>query len=116
MPTEKLIKSGSTESDEGRLFGSYEGACAGCDSYTKLDDIGLCEECGAKLDRDMIRERDWERSMTGWVTPKDRREELRDHVIRQHGAELELIAPSKSEKKKSRKRKRRRRGRRRAEK
>ncbi len=88
-----------------------EGACAGCDNYTRLDDIGLCEECGAKLDRDMIRERDWERSMTAWVCPKDRREELRDRIIRQHGAELELIAPSEPESKKSRKRRRRRKGR-----
>ncbi len=84
----------------------YEAECAGCDTYAELDELGLCKDCGAKLDRDMIRERDWERSMTAWVCPKDRREELRDEVIRKHGAALELIAPSKPEKKKSKSRKR----------
>ncbi len=91
---------GDDENDLG-LFGSYEGECAGCDSYTKVDDLGLCEGCGAKLDRDMIRERDWERSMTAWVCPQDKREELRNQVIRKHGAKLELIAPSTPKKKKS---------------
>ena len=110
MPAE--IGADLTDYDEDELFGAYEGACAGCDTYSNLDDIGLCEECGAKLDRDMIRERDWERSMTAWVCPKDKREELRDQVIRQHGAELELIAASKPEKKSRSKRRRRRRRRR----
>ncbi len=114
MPTE--ITTDLTDYDEAELFEDYEGECAGCDNYAKLDDIGLCKECGAKLDRDMIRERDWERSMTAFICPKDRREELRDHVIKQHGAELELIAPSKPEKKKSRKSKRRKRRKRRVEK
>ncbi len=113
MPTE--TRTDLTDYDEGELFGAYEGACAGCDNFIKLDDIGLCEECSAKLDRDMVRERDWERSMTAWICPKDRREELRDRVIKQHVAKLELIAPSKLEKKKSRKKKRRRRRKERAE-
>jgi len=41
--------------------------CAGCDEITSVDDIGLCRECAAKLERDLIRE---------------------------HGGALELIAPS----------------------
>ena len=86
----------------------FEGECAGCDAHTKLDDLGLCEECGAKLDRDMIRERDWDRSVTAWVCPQDKREELRTQVISKHGAELELIAPSTPKKKKSGSRKKKR--------
>ena len=54
----------------------------------------LCEDCAAKLDRDMIRQRDWDYSATAWACPENRREELRAEVIREHGAKLELIAPS----------------------
>lgn len=82
-------------------FGFFEGECAGCDVYTRLDDVGLCEECSAKLDRDMIRERDWDYSATAWVCPKEKREELRDLIIKEYGAKLELIAPSESEKKRA---------------
>ena len=83
-------------------YGWYEAECAGCDVITRVDDVGLCEECAAKLDRDMIRERSWEHSATAWACPEDRREELRAMVIREHGAKLELIAPS-NETKKSKK-------------
>ncbi len=92
-----MHKQDLTENDEDDLglLAAYEGECAGCDDYTKLDDLGLCEDCAAKLDRDMIRERDWERSMSAWICPQDKREELRDQVIRKHGAKLELIASPK---------------------
>ena len=52
----------------------------------------LCAECAAKFDRDMIRLRDWDRSITAWPTPKDKRESLRDAIIKQYGGPLELIA------------------------
>ncbi|NJL26824.1 MAG: HEAT repeat domain-containing protein [Thermoanaerobaculia bacterium] len=75
-------------------FGLYDGQCAACDAFTRVDDMSLCEECAAKLDRDMIRQRDWDYSATAWVCPENLREELRAEVIREHGAKLELIAPS----------------------
>lgn len=96
-----------------KAYGFYEGECAGCDVFTRVDDVMLCEDCAGKLDRDMIRQRDWEYSATAWACPEARREELRALVIKEHGAKLELIAPSTDSKKSgtgrgARKRKRRR--------
>jgi hypothetical protein len=55
--------------------------------------MGLCGVCAAKLDRDMIRNRDWDYSVTAFrVKPADR-EKLRERVIAQYGEKLELIAP-----------------------
>jgi predicted amidophosphoribosyltransferase len=70
------------------------GACVGCDQVVpQRDDLGLCPACAAKLDRDMIRDRDWERSWTAWHTPVDQREALRARVVVRYGARYELIAP-----------------------
>jgi hypothetical protein len=35
----------------------YEGECTGCESFTNLDDVGLCSTCAGKLERDLIRTR-----------------------------------------------------------
>ena len=94
------------------LWGSYEVECAGCDMFTRLDDIGLCDECAAKMDRDLIRQREWDYSATAWACPEEKREELRSLVIKQFGKKLELIAPSEDPgKKKRRKKKRSKKGR-----
>jgi predicted amidophosphoribosyltransferase len=68
-------------------------ACVGCERLVpQCDDLGLCPDCAAKLDR-MMRDRDWERSWTAWHTPADQREALRAQVIARYGARYELIAP-----------------------
>jgi len=82
------------EEDDSDEFGLWDGQCAGCDDYGRVNDLGLCAECTDKLDRDMIRNRDWEYSATAWACPKEKREALRKEVIRTYGAKLELIAPS----------------------
>lgn len=91
---------------------SLEGECLGCDNYGLVDDLGLCEECAAKLERDLIRHRDWDYSVTAYALSSEAREELHSKVIEQYGEAFELIAPPKREqrKPKSRKRKKRRRG------
>jgi len=43
--------------DDNFQFGDFEATCQGCDTFAPVDDLGLCEECAAKLDRDMIRQR-----------------------------------------------------------
>ncbi|MBN2055687.1 hypothetical protein JW905_12230 [bacterium] len=78
-------------SDE-ELFGFYEGICAACDAHARVNDLGLCEECDEKLDRDFIRKRDWDYSASAFGCPPDKLEELRDYVIRMHGEALELLA------------------------
>jgi hypothetical protein len=88
-------------------FGFYEGECQGCDIFTRVDDVGLCEECAAKLDRDLVRQRDWKYSMVAYSVPEEKREELRRKVIQQYGEDLELIAGAEVKRPKSRSRKRR---------
>lgn len=81
------------EDDEDDTWGFYEGQCLGCDLWGRIDDVGLCRECAAKLDRDLIRQRDWDYAPSAFGVPEDRREELRRHAIKQYGEKLELIAP-----------------------
>ena len=75
-------------------FGFYEAECAGCDVFTRVDDVGLCSNCAGKLERDFIRERDWDYSAMAFGVPSEKREELRKQIIKEHGEALELIAPS----------------------
>ena len=74
-------------------FGLWLGVCAGCDVEARVNDVGLCQECASKLERDLIRERSWEYSVSAYALTPSGREALRDQVIRNHGPALELIAP-----------------------
>ncbi len=73
-------------------FGSIQGECYGCNIFTELDDLMLCAECSSKLDRDLLRQRKWDCSITAWLTPEDRRESLRNDIIKKYGNSLELIS------------------------
>ena len=90
-------------------FGMFEGDCLGCEVFGRVSDLGLCEDCSGKLERDLIRERDWPRSVTAYAMNEQQREELRRKVIRKFGKNLELIAPSRPSRPKRNRRKRRRR-------
>jgi hypothetical protein len=94
------------EDDESNGYGYYEGECQGCDIFQPLDDLGLCEECFGKLERDLIRQRDWAYSALAFGVPESKLEELREDVIKHYGEKLELIAPKKVAKKKTKKKKR----------
>lgn len=76
------------EFDDGIIIDTI---CVGCDLPFPVNDLGLCDACFAKLERDLIRSRDWEYSVTAFAVPEDQLEALRDRVIRDHGAEYELI-------------------------
>ncbi len=67
--------------------------CVGCDLPSQVNDLGLCGDCNAKLDRDMIRSRDWDRSATAFLTPDTELENLRTRIIREYGRDYELIVP-----------------------
>ncbi|MEE9392510.1 MAG: hypothetical protein V3W41_08390 [Planctomycetota bacterium] len=67
--------------------------CHGCDSFIPVDEVGLCRDCSVKLERDLLRQRDWVYSSCCYGVPNDKREELRLSVIKKHGAALELLAP-----------------------
>jgi len=93
------------ETDDDLLFGSYGGICNACDADTRVNDIGLCEDCDAQMDRDLIRKRDWDYSASAFGCPVNKREELRKHIIAKYGEALELLAeeqPGKREQNKER--------------
>lgn len=97
------------EDDELIGLSDNRGECQGCNKIQPLDDLRLCNECAGKLDRDLIRERNWDYSVSAFGVPSSKREELRQHVISRYGEKLELIAPSKSMPSKGNKEKKRRR-------
>jgi len=78
---------------DGSDYGMMEAECQACDIFTRVDDIGLCEGCSAKFDRDLIRQREWDYSAMAFGVPPHKREELRAVIIREYGASLELLAP-----------------------
>jgi hypothetical protein len=65
--------------------------CAGCARPLPLIEQGLCKECAAKLERDLIRARDWAYSASAFLVAEDHLEALRQHVIREYGEADELI-------------------------
>ena len=79
------------EDDE--AWGMYDGQCVACDLWGRVNDLGLCEECAGKLERDLIRQRDWDYAAATWALDADAREKLRREVISKYGKTLELIAP-----------------------
>lgn len=69
-------------------------ACVGCDLPLPLNEQGLCADCAAKLERDLIRARDWDYSYASMLPP-ERQEALRKQVIREYGAANELLVAPK---------------------
>jgi hypothetical protein len=92
--------------DEDEIFPRYEAECQGCDMWAPVDDMGLCDDCAGKLERDMIRKREWAYSALAFGCPSDKLEDLRTDVIKAHGKKLELIAEDKPTRKKSKKKRR----------
>ena len=74
-------------------WGLYDGQCLACDLLGQVDDLGLCEECREKFERDLVRRRDWDYSAWAFGLSDEGREELNRQVIAQYGERLELIAP-----------------------
>ena len=73
-------------------FGLYDAICQACDAHAMVNDIGLCEDCDAKMERDLIRKREWDYSASAFGCPVDKREELRKHIIARYGEALEILA------------------------
>lgn len=68
--------------------------CAACDLPLPLNGQEPCQECTAKLERDLIRACDWEYSHAALLTP-ERQEALRAQIIREFGAANELLVAPK---------------------
>ncbi len=84
------------------LWGFWDAQCQACDGYGRVNDLMLCEDCAGKLERDLIRQRDWDYTVSGFGLPAEKREELRRQVIAQYGQAYELIVPPGKAKKKPR--------------
>ena len=102
MVDEEINESDDFAEDE------YEGQCQSCEEYGPIDDMSLCNDCAVKLERDLIRQRDFENSSSAFGLTNELCEKLRNDVIKKYGKELELIAPSRKKKKRRNKSKRRR--------
>jgi hypothetical protein len=82
------------DSDDEDYWHNYDGECQACDIYGPVDDMSLCDECADKLERDLIRQHDWDHCVSAFVLPGKEREKLRNNVIKKYGKALELIVPS----------------------
>ncbi len=87
-----------------------EGECAGCGGFDRINELALCEVCSAKLERDLVRERDWAYSVTAYGRSDEDRERLRKEVVREFGEDPELLVPT-QQARLGRKRRRRRKSR-----
>ena len=90
--------------DDDDIFPRYEAECQGCDMWGLVDDMGLCDDCAGKLERDMVRQRNFAYSALAFGCPENKLEGLRNEVIKKYGKKLELIAEENPKKKKMKKR------------
>jgi hypothetical protein len=97
------------DENDDELWGMWDGQCQACDGWRRVNDLMLCEDCASKIERDLIRQRDWDYSALAFGLSSEDREELRRRVITQFGKALELIAPpGKTQKDRSSRRRKRR--------
>lgn len=95
MQKVNLMKARKTTRDDT----SHGWECVGCDLPLPLNEQGLCAECAGKLERDLIRARDWEYSYAAFLT-SERQEALRSQIIREFGVANELLVTPKPKPKK----------------
>ncbi|WP_456364202.1 hypothetical protein [Priestia aryabhattai] len=70
----------------------YEAECHGCYSTKKVNHIPLCASCNNKLERDLVRQRNYEYSdLTAQLSSSEDKEKVRKDVINQYGEKLELV-------------------------
>lgn len=62
------------ETNEEEDASGEEGQCQACDAYGRVDDMFWCDECAGKLERDIIRQRQWDYSASAFALPVECRE------------------------------------------
>ena len=110
----------SPDDEDDDAFDDEENLCQGCEEEAELNRAGLCASCADKLERDLIRKREWRHVPAARKQSKEALELLRNRIIKEYGKALELIAEeapeisrNEAEKralKKAKRRKRRQRG------
>lgn len=83
------------ENDKEDTFGRMDGQCIACDIFGEVNDLGICEDCAGKLERDMMRQNDWDHTNSGFALNDAQRQKLLSEIIKKYGPALELIAPDK---------------------
>jgi len=84
--------------EEDDPFGDMQALCNGCDCFLPVNALGLCGECAAKVDRDLIRQHNWNYAVAAYGLDAVQREELRSSVIARYGAQHEMISPPRAKK------------------
>lgn len=89
-----ILPSGEAASlpDDDSDMPAFMAECQGCDEFAEINDLGLCDGCAEKLERDLIRKCDWDYTMAGFGLPESEREAYRQKVIAEFGEGLELLA------------------------
>jgi len=98
------VKTRERVMEDEETFGIWEGQCQACETWGMVNDLMLCEECDAKLQRDLIRARDWDYVVAAFGLDEESRERLRAGVIRQYGAKSELIIKQQPKRRRRRRR------------
>lgn len=83
------------ENHKEEAFGMWDGQCNACDIFGRVNDLGLCEDCAGKMERDQIRQNDWNYTYSGFALNDEQRQKLRSEIIQKYGVALELISPDK---------------------
>ena len=86
------------EIDKSENNGDGIGECAACGLFQILYNNYMCEECTGMLERDLIRQKDWEYSAIAYGMSDNQREELYKETIRKYGNDLEMIKMDKRKK------------------
>ena len=87
----KVPEDNSEDLDIEDYWYNYDGECQDCGIYGSVDEMLLCDDCASKLERDLIRQRNWDYCVSAYAVPGKEREKLRNNVIKKYGKSLELI-------------------------
>ncbi|MCG6892029.1 MAG: DUF1841 family protein [Desulfobacteraceae bacterium] len=68
-----------------------DGPCGHCGVEGAVNEYGFCEDCGDKFERDMLRLRRWDHSLTATFLEPESYERLRLDTMEQFGENLEIL-------------------------
>ncbi len=66
------------------------GKCQACDTFTEVNDMSLCDDCDEKIQRDMIRDKEWDYVVEAFGLSNEGRDKLYQDTIKKHGRKKEL--------------------------
>jgi hypothetical protein len=88
---DEILEEGENPSALDKMFAEAEGTCRHCGAEGPVNETGFCEDCGDKFERDMLRLRLWEKSLTASFLEPESYERLRLDTMEQFGKDFELL-------------------------